>query len=145
MQPRSITAIAEMHDARSAGPEMLAPIALLPLFAYGRLEDQTFVSHLLERAVEAVPAILQDFELIVLPGLASPIAVEAPGLEAPGRLYRHLTIDDYMRLDNYAGVMEGLYQRITVEVVAGAAGASSEPPEKAFAYLPTDQMLRRYG
>ena len=144
MEPRSITTIDEIRDVRSAGPEMLEPVTLLPLFAYGPLEDETFVGHLLERAVVSEPAVLPDFELIELVGLVSPIVVESPGQEAEGRLYRHLTVDDYVRLDSYAGVMEGLYQRITVEVVARKV-ASEEAPEDAFLYMPTDQILKSYA
>lgn len=145
MEPRSITPMAEKRDIRGAGPEMLEPVALLPLFAYGRLEDETFVGHLLERVVEAEPAVLPGFELIDLPALASPVVIESPGLEAPGQLYRHLTVEDYVRLDSYAGVLEGLYTRMTVEVLAGGRVVAVEGPEKAFVYMPTEQTLMRYA
>lgn len=113
----------------------------LPLFAYGTVLDPTFLGHLLERPVDTEPAALLDFQLVDLPELPSPVICEAPGQRVPGRLYRHLSAEDYARIDAYQGVAEGLYERVEAEV----GGGSSDSAEQAFVYLATDRTWRRYG
>jgi hypothetical protein len=114
--------------------------APLPLFAYGTLMDDSFVSGILERAVRGEPARLPDFELLTIEGFPWPTAFHAQGAAIEGRLYRGLTESDYERLDAYEGVGEELYQRVEV-AAAGEGGA----PEPTFVYLPTEKTLRRYG
>ena len=109
----------------------------LPLFAYGTLTDPVFAGRLLERRLSAEPAVLHDHARGELPGLGHAIAVPSPGERVEGLLYRHLTAEDYDRLDAYEGVAEGLYARRRGE--ATAAGA--EAAEPVFVYVPTDRAL----
>ena len=124
---------------------MLPSEQRLPLFAYGTLVDPTFVSALLERPVHAEPAVLTDFQLVPLTGIAYPVVVEAPGNEVQGRLYRLLSAEDYTRLDAYEGVREGLYQRRVAEVTSGKDRTGPASSEPAFVYVPTGKTLQRYG
>lgn len=121
----------------------LGPPIGLPLFVYGTLQDSVFASRLLEREIEIEGARLLDFEVLPLEGLAYPTVSEAPGAVVGGGLYRHLTAEDYERLDAYEGVHEGLYVRIEGRAVAGDTG-SGRGPEPAFVYVATDKTLRRY-
>jgi gamma-glutamylcyclotransferase (GGCT)/AIG2-like uncharacterized protein YtfP len=123
---------------------MLEPVSVLPLFAYGTLTDAVFTGHLLERRLDAEPASLVDFERLSLVGFDYPVVVEAPGKTVEGFLYRHLSADDYARLDAYEGVGEGLYRRIVARVVA-AGGERSPASEGAFVYVPGERTLKRYG
>ena len=115
-----------------------------PLFVYGTLLDESFTSNLLERTVRSEAARLLDFELLRLEGLGYPTAFYAPGEWIEGRLYRQLSGEDYIRLDTYEGVDEGLYQRVEAVVVAGEERVK-RPPETGFVYVPTEKTLRRYG
>lgn len=110
----------------------------LPLFAYGTLTDEAFVTGLLERPVRPEAARLLDFELLELEGFGYPTVFSADGAEVRGVLYRGLTEEDLRRLDAYEGVGEGLYRRLTARVVAG-----KEAPEEAFLYAVTERALRR--
>ncbi|MFQ5349893.1 MAG: gamma-glutamylcyclotransferase family protein [Thermoanaerobaculia bacterium] len=112
----------------------------LPLFAYGTLVDAVFTGRLLERRLAPEPAVLLDHALGELPGLGYPVVVPAPGRQAEGVLYRHLTAADFDRLDAYEGVAEGLYARGRAEAVPASGGAA----EPVSVYLPTDRALRRY-
>ncbi len=122
---------------------MLAPLSL-PLFVYGTLLDATFVGNLLGRPFVPEPAELLDFQLLELPGLAYPVIQEASGRKVEGRLYRHLTEEDFERLDAYEGVAEGLYQRTAGEITTPAT-ADRGSTERAWIYVPTVQTLSRYG
>ena len=124
---------------------MTEPTAPLPLFTYGTLLDETFTGYMLERPVHGEPARLLGFELVRLPRLDYPVVSAAPGKSVRGRLYRHLSAGDYVRLDAYEGVGEGLYQRIAGEVVAGEPETPAGTPEQAFVYVPTQHTLGRYG
>ena len=121
---------------------MMAP-ASLPLFAYGTLLDPTFASQLLERPVLPEPAELLDFERLDLLGLPYPVVGQAPGKKVVGQLYRHLSLDDFERLDAYEGVAEGLYQRTMCEIVSSDSDSSAV--ERGYVYVPTVQTLQRYG
>jgi hypothetical protein len=87
---------------------------------------------------------LLDFALLRLKGLGYPTAFYAPGESIEGRLYRQLTDQDYIRLDAYEGVNEGLYRRVEAVVVTGEENVKG-PPETVFVYVPTEKTLRRYG
>lgn len=115
-----------------------------PLFVYGTLLDEAFVSALLERPVASEPARLLDFELLRIEGFPFATAFFAPGEGVEGRLYRALSHDDYDRIDHYEGVGEGLFQRIEVEVVAAETDGQRRP-ERACLYTMTEAMLRRLG
>ena len=91
-----------------------------------------------EHPVRGEPALLTDHEIFELPGLGYPVVGAAPGKDVEGQIYRHLSAEDYARLDAYEGVAEDLYQRIEVEVVTDGT------PERAFVYMPTDRTLGRY-
>ncbi len=116
----------------------------LPLFAYGTVLEPTFLGHLLERPVEAEPASLVDFQLVELPDLPSPVICEAPGKQVAGRLFRHLSAEDYERVDAYQGVAEGLYERVEADVGSDETGSASGSTERAFVYLATDRTWKRY-
>lgn len=103
-----------------------------------------FAARLLEKPVQAEAARLLDFELLRLEGLAYPTVFDAPGEVVEGKLYRRLTGEDYVRLDAYEGVHEGLYVRIEARAVAGEGG-SRGAPEPVFVYFVTEKTLRRYG
>lgn len=120
---------------------MLVPVSL-PLFAYGTLLHPEFVANLLERPFIPESAELFDFALVHLHGLPYPVVEAVPGSKVQGRLYRHLTDEDFARLDAYEGVAEGLYQRATAEIATTASGAATE---RAYVYVPTFQTLSRYG
>ncbi len=124
---------------------MLEHVVELPLFAFGSHLESEFISHMLERPMDAEPADLLDFELLELAGLDASIPLEAPGKKIRGRIYRYLSAEDYVRLDAYQGVAEGLYQRVVGVVAAGEPEASGAAREGAFVYLPTDQTITRYG
>lgn len=126
-------------------PRMPVPVTL-PLFVYGTLLNPEFVANLLERPFIPESAELLDFELFDLPGLPYPVVVAAPGSRVQGRLYRHLTEEDFERLDAYEGVAEGLYLRTAAKIVVAASEADSEPAaERAYVYVPTQQTLSRYS
>ena len=112
----------------------------LPLFAYGTLTDRVFIGRLLERRLAGEPAVLLDHAVGELPLLGYPVVVPAPGRQAEGVLYRHLTAADFDRLDAYEGVAEGLYERRRAEARPAAGGAA----EPVFVYLPTDRAVRAY-
>ncbi len=116
----------------------------LPLFAFGRVLDERFVADLLERPVPAEPCLLPGHGVVELGGGSrwQVLRPEEDGVVA-GRLYRGLDGADFERLDAYQGVGEGLYRRHVVAVQPGEGMAHSTEP--AFAYLPTDRTLRRYG
>lgn len=122
----------------------LGPVPGHPLFVYGTLLDPAFVSRLLERPVQPVDASLLDFELLHLDGWPYPVLFEAPGEVVRGGLYRDLGPDQYVRLDHYEGVHEGLYHRSLVRVVAATATGAKGSPEPAFVYLVTEKTLRRH-
>jgi gamma-glutamylcyclotransferase (GGCT)/AIG2-like uncharacterized protein YtfP len=122
---------------------MLGLRAILPLFTYGTLLEPKFTGRLLEHPVIAVPARLHDYKMIEFADLSYPVLVESEGGSVEGHLYRDLTTEDYERLDAYEGVMEGLYRRVAVEVVAGTENESRQP-EPAYLYVPTEKTLRRY-
>lgn len=115
-----------------------------PLFVYGTLLDESFTSNLLERPVRSEAARLLDFELLRLEGLGYPTAFYAPGEWIEGRLYRQLSDQDYIRLDGYEGVDEGLYQRVEAMTVAEEENAKGLL-ETVFVYVPTEKTLSRYG
>ena len=112
----------------------------LPLFAYGTLTDPVFTGRLLERRVVAEPAVLLDHERGELPGLGYAVVVPSPGREAGGFLYRHLTAEDFDRLDAYEGVAQDLYRRCRAEARPAGGGAA----EPVWVYLPTDRAVSRY-
>lgn len=128
----------------SPSPVALPPARLLPLFTYGTLLEEAFTGHLLEHSVRGEPARLLDFELLRIGRMPFATVFEAPGETVEGRIYRDLTAEDYVRLDAYEGVREGLYRRIETGVVAGEEGAKGAP-EPAFVYVATERTLRRYG
>lgn len=124
---------------------MLEPISTLPLFVFGDFLAPEFIDQMLERPMVAETSRLLDYELLELRGVAAAVVVESPGKTVDGRLYRRLSADDFVRLDAYAGVAEGLYRRAVARVVVGAPGAPAATPEGAFLYVPCDSTLRRYG
>lgn len=111
------------------------------LFAYGTLADARFVARLLERPVAAEPAELLDFLRVDPVGFAYPVVLEAAGEKTAGVLYRHLTAEDFRRLDGYEGVGEELYFRERVQVLR----AGARTPEPAWVYLPTARTVSRFA
>lgn len=111
------------------------------LFAYGTLADARFVARLLERPVASEPAELLDFLRVEPVGFAYPVVLESPGERTGGVLYRHLSEEDFRRLDGYEGVGEGLYFRERARVARPGAGA----PEPAWVYLPTARTVARFA
>jgi len=111
------------------------------LFAYGTLADPRFVARLLERPIGAEPAELLDFLRVEPVGFAYPVVLEAAGERTAGVLYRHLTEEDFRRLDGYEGVGEELYFRERARV----ARAGARSPEPAWVYLPTAKTVARFA
>lgn len=111
----------------------------LPVFSFGDQLGELLVGRLLERPVTAETAELVGYRAERLERLAWPVLVAEPDGRVDGRLYRGLSAAELERLDANQGVREGLYRRVSVEVVT-ARGA-----EPAAAYLPTGRTLERYG
>jgi len=114
-----------------------------PLFAYGTLADPGFVAQLLERPVAAEPAELLGFVRVEPAGFDYPVVLASPGERAPGLLYRALRAEDWVRLDAYEGVGEGLYFRDVGEAVA--PGDAPGSGEEAWVYLPTARTVDRFA
>ncbi len=113
------------------------PEPVLPLFVYGSLEDERFVSLLLERDLVVEVARLANHKLVDMDGVGVPIVVPLEGETVLGRLYRGLSPEDMRRLDAYQGVGEGLFRRLGLRVQASGA----EEPEHAWVYVPTDRLI----
>jgi gamma-glutamylcyclotransferase (GGCT)/AIG2-like uncharacterized protein YtfP len=112
---------------------------VLPLFVFGTLLDQPFMANLLGRPVCSKPARLSDFRVEPLTTFDFPVLVPAAGETVDGELYRDLGADDFVRVDAYHGVEEGLYVRVAVNVTA----ADRSVQEAACAYLPTERTMSR--
>lgn len=123
------------------GPERADRVLEGSLFAYGTLADPRFVARLLERPIGAEPAELLDFLRVEPVGFAYPVVLEAAGERTAGVLYRHLTEEDFRRLDGYEGVGEELYFRERARVVRTGA----RTPEPAWVYLPTAKTVARFA
>lgn len=121
------------------GPSSPADDLGLPVFVYGTLLDELFVSRLLEHPVSAQRARLDGYRVEMLPAFDWPVLVYDRMSSVDGLLYRGLDAEDLRRLDLYEGTAEGLYRRVGVQVVAEAA----ETPETAWTYLPTRKTLGR--
>ena len=121
------------------GPSTGADALGLPVFVYGTLLDEVFVSRLLEHPVSVEPARLDGFRVETLPAFDWPVLVHDAAGSVEGRVYRKLDAEDLRRLDLYEGTAEGLYRRVGVQVVVAAA----DVPETAWAYLPTPKTLQR--
>jgi len=113
------------------------------LFAYGTLADARFVARLLERPVASEPAELLDFLRVEPVGFAYPVVLESPGERTEGVLYRHLSEEDFRRLDGYEGVGEGLYFRERARAVA--PGAAADQAQPVWVYLPTERTVARFS
>lgn len=123
------------------GPSTATDALRLPVFAYGTLLDELFVSRLLEHPVSSEPARLDGYRVETLPAFDWPVLVHDAASCVEGRVYRGLDREDLRRLDLYEGTAEGLYRRVGVPVVIEATDA----PETAWTYLPTPKTLRRLG
>lgn len=111
----------------------------LPLFVYGTLVDTRFTSFLLEHAVASVEARLPGFEAVTFEGFDYPTVLASEDGATEGRLYRGLGEEDFERLDAYEGVLEGLYQRVRVEVEP----SDRDGTEPAWVYLVTRKTMDR--
>jgi gamma-glutamylcyclotransferase (GGCT)/AIG2-like uncharacterized protein YtfP len=100
------------------------------------------VAALLERPVAGSAAELVDFERAEAADFPYPLVVEAVGGRVAGRLYRHLSDEDFARLDAYEGVAEELYYRALAHVARPGADAEVGG-EEAWVYLPTERTLAR--
>lgn len=139
MPIRSRMARARPRPARDAGIE---PPTSTSLFAYGTLADDRKVAALLERPIAGSAAELVGFELAAASDFPYPLVVEAVDGRVAGRLYRHLSEEDFARLDAYEGVGEELYIRDLAHVVRPGADAEVSGDE-AWVYLPTERTLSR--
>jgi len=121
----------------------IVPPTSTSLFAYGSLADERRVAGLLERPVGGSAAELLDFERIETQGFPFPVVLAADGERVGGKLYRHLSEEEFARLDAYEGVGEQLYFRDLALVVR--PGADAESAEEAWVYLPTGRTMSRLG
>jgi len=126
---------------RPASDVGIEPPTSTSLFAYGTLADERKVASLLERPVAGSAAELLDFERVDPAGFPYPLVIEAAGARVDGRLYRHLSEEDFSRLDAYEGVAEELYRRELGLVVRPGGGPDNA--DEAWVYLPTDRTLAR--
>jgi gamma-glutamylcyclotransferase (GGCT)/AIG2-like uncharacterized protein YtfP len=138
MPIRSRQARARPRPASDSGIEPPTPTSL---FAYGTLADARLVAGLLERPTAGMRAELLDFERVEPVGFPYPLIVEAEGSRVEGYLYRHLSAEDFARLDAYEGVAEDLYTREIGRIAR--TGAEEISPEEAWVYLPTERTLSR--
>lgn len=138
MPIRSRLARARPRPASDAGIE---PPTSTSLFAYGALADDRKVAALLARPVAGSRAELVDFERAEAADFPYPFVVEAAGRRVAGRLYRHLSDEDFARLDAYEGVAEELYYRALGRVVR--PGEEPAAGEEAWVYFPTERTLSR--
>ena len=120
----------------------IEPPTSTSLFGYGTLADERRMAGLLERPVAGAEAELLDFERVEARGYPFPVVLAADGERVPGKLYRHLTEQDFARLDAYEGLGEQLYFRDLARVVR--AGAAAESAEEAWVYLPTERTMSRF-
>jgi len=126
---------------RPASDSAIEPPSSRSLFAYGSLADDRKVAALLERPVAGAAAELLDFERIEPADFPYPLVLEADGERVAGRLFRHLTDEEFERLDSYEGVAEELYFRDLGRVVR--PGGEESTAEEAWVYLPTERTMAR--
>jgi gamma-glutamylcyclotransferase (GGCT)/AIG2-like uncharacterized protein YtfP len=138
MPIRSRAARARPRPASDAGIE---PPRSTSLFAYGTLADDRKVAALLARPVAGSRAELLDCERLDPGDFPYPLVAEAAGRRVAGRLYRHLSDEDFARLDAHEGVAEELYYRDLGRVVR--PGEAAAAGEEAWVYFPTERTLAR--
>jgi len=126
---------------RPASDVGIEPPTSTSLFAYGTLADERKVAALLERPIAGSSAELLDFERADPAGFPYPLVVETEGSRVAGLLYRHLSDEDFSRLDAYEGVAEDLYRRELALVVR--PGGARDSADEAWVYLPTERTLAR--
>ena len=126
---------------RPGSDSAIEPPTSTSLFGYGVLADERRVAGLLERPVAGADVELLDFESIETRGLPFSLLLAADGERVEGKLYRHLSEEEFARLDAYEGVAEQLYCRDLGRVVR--PGSGPETAEEAWVYLPTERTMAR--
>jgi hypothetical protein len=129
--------------ARPARDSSIVPPMVRSLFAVGRLAEENFVARLLERPVAASAVELLDFEALVPSGFGDLVIFAAEGSRVAGKLYRHVSDQDFERLDAYQGLGEELYFRDLGRVVR--PGGDAIDAEEAWVYLPSERTVARFG
>ena len=108
------------------------PAAATTLFVYGSLLDPIRREKIIGRPVEAMPAMLHDYEV----GRAHYFHIrKRPGFNTAGSLLLNLTPRDFQALDRYEEIPR-LYTREKVEVFDEGGN-----PIKCWVYLPTALTL----
>jgi gamma-glutamylcyclotransferase (GGCT)/AIG2-like uncharacterized protein YtfP len=130
-----IRARAARAQPRPGSDSAIVPPSSTSLFAYGALADERRVAGLLARPVAGVAAELLDFERVEPRGSPFPVVLAADGERVAGKLYRHVSDEEFARLDAYEGVGEEIHVRDLARVVR--PGASRDSAEEAWVYLPT--------
>jgi gamma-glutamylcyclotransferase (GGCT)/AIG2-like uncharacterized protein YtfP len=126
---------------RPASDSNIEPPTSTSLFTYGSLADERQVASLLSRPAAASRAELLDYERVDSGAFPYPLIVAAPGARVEGKLYRHLTEEEFARLDAYEGVADDLYRRELARVVR--PGGDAAGADEAWVYVPSPCTLAR--
>jgi len=133
--------IARAPRPRPASDSSIEPPTSTSLFTYGSLADERQVASLLSRPAAASRAELLDYERVDSGAFPYPLIVAAPGARVEGKLYRHLTEEEFARLDAYEGVADDLYRRELASVVR--PGGDAAGADEAWVYVPSPRTLAR--
>lgn len=126
---------------RPASDSNIEPPTSTSLFTYGSLADERQVAKLLSRPAAASRAELLDYERVGPGGAPYPMIVAAAGGRVEGKLYRHLSEEEFAQLDAYEGVADDLYRRELALVVR--PGGDAAVAEEAWVYVPSPRTLSR--
>jgi gamma-glutamylcyclotransferase (GGCT)/AIG2-like uncharacterized protein YtfP len=133
--------VARAPRPRPASDSNIEPPTSTSLFTYGSLSDERQVASLLSRPAAASRAELLDYERVDSGAFPYPLIVPAPGARVEGKLYRHLTEEEFARLDAYEGVADDLYRRELAGVVR--PGGDAAGADEAWVYVPSPRTLSR--
>lgn len=133
--------IARAPRPRPASDSDIEPPTATSLFTYGSLSDERQVASLLSRPAAASRAELLDYERIDAGSFPYPLIVPADGARVEGKLYRHLSEEEFAHLDAYEGVADDLYRREIGLVVR--PGGDAGDADEAWVYVPSPRTLSR--
>lgn len=136
-----IRARAARARPRPASDSNIEPPDATSLFTYGSLADERRVAGLLSRPAAGSRAELLDYERVDGGGFPYSLIAPAQGARVAGKLYRHLSEEDFALLDAYEGIADDLYRRELARVVRPGGDASTA--EDAWVYVPSPRTLAR--